>query len=278
MKKIFLAFGLIATFATQGAWAQNQADATTTVKAPETTTTYFLNHAIAEFRQDTNVNQAYKLQDRSQQYVSYQQEARLGWKLGNDWQLVGIGAQVATTYGGNAPNTTTWTSADPSISLGHPIYKSPEFVMTGEARRYFRGFASTIKNQTDQYQYYLRASYTPTARWEIFNLVSPHYYAQPQFADADTTYYLEGKTVASYRMSKWWTLGVGQYTQLEYHSRTETGLNVEVFPAVEIDLAPNLMIWPAIFVPVAAQAAVGGGATSASVDNTRAELYIMATL
>ena len=247
-------------------------------KLPKAQDNSILKNVIAEFRSDDTANQAYKFNNTKESYLGLEQEVRLGWKFDNGIAVSLIGAEVLTTYGADAAQSQTWTSADPSVNLMHAIYKDETYKVTGEARLYFRAATSTIQSHTDQYQYYLRALAYLGGKYEAFNVFSPHVMVQPGYASTDITSYWEDRTGLVYRLNKSVALGLGQYTQVEEHAGTQAGLNVELYPVVELKLAPTVTLWPTIFVPVAAQATVSGGATSANLDNTRAELYLLMSL
>jgi hypothetical protein len=268
----------LAAFVGASATAQTpaQTSAQSVIQVPGTTD-FISKHLLTEIRSDDLVNQAYKLQDKQENYLSLQQEARLGWKFDSGWQLFAVASETLNTYGSNAQQSSSWADQDASLDLVHPIVKNDNLTMSGELRRYFRGLTSTIQTQTDQYQYYYRTVYHPSAELEIYNNLSPHYFVRPTNLPTSVTTYFEERSTATWRMNKFWGLGVGQYTQLENHASSETGLSVEVYPAIELDVASNVIIWPTIYLPVVAQAAVAGGATSAALDNARAEIYVIIT-
>ena len=241
------------------------------------TTDFISKHLLTEIRSDDNVNQAYKLQDKKENYLSLQQEVRLGWKFDSGWQLFAVASETLNTYGSDAQQSSNWVDQDASLDLVHPILKDDSLTLSGELRRYFRGSTSTIQSQTDQYQYYFRTVYNPSADLELYNNLSPHYFVRPTNLPTSVTTYFEDRSSATWRMNKFWALGVGQYSQLENHASSETGLNVEVYPSIELNVANNVTIWPTVYLPVVAQAAVSGGATSAALDNARAEIFVLIT-
>ena len=263
-------------------WAEESGNATS-ISAPKSEVAPSLTSGglIAEFRSDDSVNQAYRFNDPKENYLNLQQEVRLGWKINDMTSLVLIGDEVLNTYGGAAAQTSAWTAADPSALFVHPIYKDDSWRITGEGRLYFRAAPSTIQNHTDQYQYAIRASDQISGRLEFSTYFSPHAYVQPGYSKYDVTSLWEERNSLAYRFNKDFSLGLGQYTQVvEYFGGVPAGLNVELYPAIEVALAPGVTLWPTVFFPVAAQYVYNGalGATNASLDNARAEFYLIVAL
>jgi hypothetical protein len=226
--------------------------------------------------------------DSTQQYIfndptkkNYEgtQEAFLGYKLSSGWSLYGVMKAYAESYNGQSTQTFHWVSGDSSITVGHPLlYKSYNFEVGGQFRTYIGMSPYTVQNAISPFAYYSTMTYKPGGRVEIVNTFIPRYYYEANYTPGDTNTYFEDRTTWTKTENNWFAYGLGQWAQLENHSKTTSGYCVEVYPYANFKLSPGVTVGPRVYFPLSANGSVYEGPTSAALDNIRAEVFVGATL
>lgn len=194
----------------------------------------------------------------------------------------GFGAYgQAVTSGPMAAGTgrTAVGAGDPSVTLLHPDYfRGQSLTVAGQFRAYFPVSDRSVTQNIHQFAYYLMETYKMPRMWSMFNQTVPRYFAQSVTKDTDTTYYVEDLTTLSKQVASTWALGVSQWTQVETHSATPTGVAVDAGVFARWTPIANIWIEPRLLTPVYIKNAVYDQSTSVALAGSRAELYAQLTL
>ncbi len=199
-----------------------------------------------------------------------------------------IGAVHESGWGGYAQGVAsgtitgvnnTLTSGDASVTVLHPdLYKGTALTLSGQFRRYFAVSERSINLAQKQWAYYLYATYKLPAQLSIWNQATPRYFEQPSYSATNTTTYFEDITTLTKSLSSKWAAGVGQWTQVENHSVTNTGVSVDAQIFARFTPIANIWIEPRLITPLYIKNAVFDQARNVSISGARAELYAQMTL
>lgn len=205
------------------------------------------------------------------------QEVFLGYKFDNEWGGFAQVTQYRQQY--NNSNLDRWSSGDPSLTLLHPnLFDNGAVRVLGQFRAYLP-YTDRSKNQNiRQFAYYSTQIFALGNGQEIFNQVIPRYFAADKYNDADTTWYVENRTIYTKKISSWCKLGIGNWLQIENHSATTTGYTSEVIPQVDFLVSSNITFGPRVALPIYSQNSVYDGPKNATLQEARGELFFQATL
>ncbi len=170
-------------------------------------------------------------------------------------------------------------AGDPSFTLLHPDwFRGTSVTLGGQYRSYFPN--STRSRDLGQYQqaYYLYTTWRMPAQWTLWNQTTPRYFIQSRYNPTDTTFYVEDLTTVSKQLTSTLAAGIGQWTQVETHDRSSTGVSVDVSTFVRYTPIQNLWLEPRLILPAYEKNAVYDAAPTAALQNARAELYAQMTL
>ncbi len=177
-------------------------------------------------------------------------------------------------------NATDVAHGDPSITILHPDwYRGTSLTLSGQLRRYFPVSQFSDDRGIKQWAYYLYTTYQLPRQWSIWNQTVPRYFEQSKrLAASDTTMYIEDLGTLTKSLSTHWAAGVGQWTQVEGHRATDTGISVDVSGFVRYMPIANLWIEPRIILPAYIKNAVYDQSSSVSLSAAKTELYAQMTL
>jgi hypothetical protein len=170
-------------------------------------------------------------------------------------------------------------AGDPSFTLLHPDwYRGTSVTLGGQYRAYFPNSARSRDLDLYQQAYYLYTTWKMPAMWTLWNQTAPRYFIQSHYGPSDTTYAIEDLTTLSKQLSPTLSAGIGQWTQVEAHDKTATGVSVDISTFVRYTPIQNLWIEPRLLLPAYEKNSVYDAAPTASLRNARAELYAQMTL
>ena len=196
----------------------------------------------------------------------------LGFAHASGWGLSGQAVTSGTSYGDEKKNS--MGAGDPSLTLIHPtLYKSSDFQLSGQFRRYFAVTDRSKDRGQAQYAYYLYANRNLPGRWVIWNQATPRYFAQTYFQRFDTKYLFEDLTTLTKTQNTWFAYGVAQFTQFEWHENEAMGSAIDGSVFAKFTPVSNFSIEPRFILPLHVQNTVYDSATSVSLKNFKAELY-----
>lgn len=254
--------------------------------APTTTSTKLVESVskpapfkiTAGLKSYTDSGRVSALQSDTLRTLKSKNKIQLGLKLSSGWGLQAQFVSKAEAYGAQSKTRERVIPDDWSLTLAHPIYKNDNLSLTGSLREYFPVNNFSVNRGLYQKAYYLNLNYKMAADWVFFNQTINRYFVQNYYKPTDTRWVIEDYTTISRNTNDWLRIGLGQRTQVEFHSETPTGNCVEVYPYVDFMLGKNFFAGPRIFLPVAVQNSIYEGPTSVSVQNIYGEFYIQATL
>jgi hypothetical protein len=193
------------------------------------------------------------------------------------WGLSVMGVQYGETYKDN--NKSNYGAIDPSVTLIHPkIYDDGTLKLFGQLRRYFPASAFTLSRHQEQYAYYLFATYKMPRAVDMFNQLTPRYFAQDFYKPSDSVYFVEDYTTITKKINSWFKYGIGQHTQVEWHESTSPGRVVELYPLVDFVMNDNMFFEPRVFIPIYKTNEVWDSPRAVSLDSTMFELFWQASI
>jgi hypothetical protein len=241
---------------------------------------YVLDHVLLGMRSYNDTTQVRLMQNPTNQSLLGTQEFYAGWKFESGWSL---SAMVVQTYSVNnsqaAQPGLQWEVSDPSITIGHPeLYHEGGLKIIGQFREYFAMSPYFLNHHISEFAYYSLLEYKFAGGSKLFNALIPRYYYEPEYIAGDTTTYLEDATNWSRKLNRSFSMGVGQWTQVENHSTNTTGYCSEVYPFVEYKWSDKVTISPRVLFPILTSGSVYQGPTAVSLDNVRANIFFQAAL
>ncbi len=221
---------------------------------------------------------AYEYNDDNGRRLRQKYEYYLGAVHKSGWGAYGQAQTSGTTFAG-----TKYSSAiqggDASVTLLHPdFYKDASLTLAGQFRRYFAITARSKGRDQKQWAYYFYTTYKMPASYVIWNQATPRFFDQDFYKKGDTTYYFEDVTNLTKQLNQELALGIGQWTQVEWHSRTDTGISVDASVFARYTPIANIWIEPRLILPAYVHNTVFDAARKVALDGARAELYAQITL
>lgn len=271
--KVLLAISLSLAAATV-AQAQNTSVSTTS----ESTTAAPATVRLMSGLKSTNDSARFVDQNNSQaRTLKAKQEIYLGARHTSGWGAYGQVVQTRAAF--NDSKKDRWVSEDPSVTLLHPEYYSDTVSSwSGQFRLYFPVSSSSKPLNRYQAAYYLTYKEKINFQDDFSNQLIPRAYFQNSYLATDRTFYVEDKATFSRKVNSWFKAGIGQWTQIESHNRSETGATIDVFPYADFILSKNVFIGPRVFLPLFVQGSVNEGARAARADHAFAEVYLEAKI
>lgn len=203
----------------------------------------------------------------------------LGFVHATGWGAYAQGVTSGTTFAEANSNANTLGGGDASLTILHPdYYKGTSMTISGQFRRYLAVTDRSKDRGQKQWAYYLYTTYKLPAQWGIWNQATPRYFEQSYYKTTDTTLYFEDITTLTKAISTHWAAGVGQWTQVEGHSETPTGVSVDAQIFARYMPIANIWIEPRIVAPVYIKNAVFDQSRNVSLQGLKAELYAQMTL
>lgn len=204
-------------------------------------------------------------------------EYYLGAVHTSGWGLYGQAVTSGTVK--QDPVATDVAHGDPSVTILHPDwYRGTSLTLSGQFRRYFAVTDRSVNRGQKQWAYYLYTTYQLPKQWSIWNQTVPRYFEQAYYQPSDTTYYIEDLGTITKSLSTHFAAGVGQWTQVEAHRETPTGVSVDVQAFVRYMPIANIWIEPRIILPAYIKNAVYDQSKAVSLSAAKAELYAQMTL
>ena len=219
----------------------------------------------------------FELADEKGRRMKQKHEIYAGAQHENGW---GGYAQAVTSGTRMAQDSTNNLNAgDPSLTLLHPdFYKGTSLTVSGQFRQYFP--ITDRSRDRNQYAsaYYLTTAYKVTGAWSLWNQAIPRYFNQGFYKKGDTTSFFEDLSNVTYKFNDSLSMGLGQWTQVEWHEAQPMGTSVDVMPFVKYSPIANLSIEPRVYFPAYLQNKVNDAARAVALDNARAEIYAQIAL
>lgn len=221
---------------------------------------------------------AFEYNDKEGRRLRQKYEYYLGAVHKSGWGGYGQAQTSGTTFAGEK-NSSAIQGGDASVTILHPdFYKGPSLSLGGQFRRYFAVTARSKGRDQKQWAYYLYTTYKMPASWVLWNQATPRFFDQDFYKKGDTTYYFEDVTNLTKALSQELALGIGQWTQVEWHSRTDTGTSVDASLFARWTPIANIWIEPRLILPAYVHNTVFDAARKVALDGARAELYAQITL
>lgn len=224
----------------------------------------------------------YELDNQNGKRYIQKQEYYIGFVHANGWGLYGQAVTSGPTYAGigsQLRGAGVVGAGDPSVTIVHPdLYRGNSLTLGGQLRSYFPVTDRSQDRQQHQFAYYLYTTVKLARGWSIWNQTVPRYFSQSYYKSPDTTYYVEDLGTLAKSLSARWSAGVGEWTQVEAHRDTETGVAVDLEVFARFTPIANLWIEPRLIVPAVIKNTVYDQASAVSLSNARAELYAQLTL
>jgi hypothetical protein len=220
---------------------------------------------------------AYEYNDENGRRLKQKHEYYLGAVHKSGFGAYGQAVTSGTTYAGDRGSAVA--GSDPSVTILHPdFYKGTSLTLSGQFRRYFAVSDRSKNRDQKQWAYYLYTTYKMPASLVVWNQATPRFFDQDFYKKGDTTYYFEDITNLTKSLSQSFALGVGQWTQVEWHDRASTGVSVDASVFARFTPIGNVMIEPRLILPAYVSNVVFDAARKAALDGARAELYAQITL
>ncbi len=225
---------------------------------------------------------AYELDNVNGRRYIQKQEYYLGFVHENGWGLYGQAVTSGPTYAGQGnrlKGSGVVGAGDPSMTILHPDwYRGSSLTLAGQLRSYFPVTDRSQDRQQHHFAYYLYTTVKLARSWTIWNQTVPRYFSQSYYQAKDTTYYIEDLGTLAKAVSTRWSLGVGEWTQVEAHQETKTGVAVDLKAFARFAPIANIWIEPRFIIPALIKNAVYDQAQAVSLSNARVELYAQITL
>jgi hypothetical protein len=136
----------------------------------------------------------------------------------------------------------------------------------------------SVNDRQWQQAYYTNSLLKLKNKFDLANFSVSRYFSQPNYKPTDATFYTEDFTPLTRSLNKWVRVGFGQHSQIEFHPSTPTGFTVDLYPLVDIMIAPTVFFGPRVYFPVIVSGSVYDSARNVSMNEVQAELYLNATL
>jgi hypothetical protein len=258
--------------------ASNSLSAPFKIKAPQ-----IGNYKMkAGIKSQNTTARIYEFDNENGKRYIQKQEYYLGFVHENGWGLYGQAVTSGPTYAGQGnglKGAGVVGAGDASATILHPDwFRGNSLTLGGQFRSYFPVTDRSQDRQQHQFAYYLYTSVKLARSWSIWNQTVPRYFSQSYYKPSDTTYYLEDLGTLAKALSSRWSVGVGEWTQVEAHSETKTGVAVDLEAFARFMPIANIWIEPRFIVPAIIKNAVYDQAQGVSLSNARAELYAQMTL
>jgi hypothetical protein len=196
--------------------------------------------------QDVNNPNGRRYELQNEDYVSLVH--RSGWGLSLMYVTDGDAFDNSKAGGGQAA---VYGPGDASVTLLMPtVYQGRDLTLTDQFRAYYPNSNWSASHEIHQYAYYLFANYNMPKGLNLWNQLTPRYFAQPTYGASDTTYFIEDYSALTQRVNSWLRYGVGQHSQEEWHYQTAAGTSVEVYPLVDFFISANVFIEPRLKFPL----------------------------
>ena len=219
-----------------------------------------------------------ELADEKGRRYKMKNEFYAGLTHSSGWGVTAMGVQSGESFADETRSH--FAAGDPSVTLAHPaLYQNEDLKVTGQFRKYFAESARSLDRNQNQYAYYLFATYALGKGVNLFNQLTPRYFAQSYYKDTDTTHYVEDFTTIAKTQNSWFKYGLGQHSQFEWHNKTTNGTVTEIYPFVDVVLSRNIFVEPRFYLPVyRTGGAVYDAPKSVSLDQTQAELFVQVSI
>jgi hypothetical protein len=219
-----------------------------------------------------DLGRKYELETIGGKNYSWLTELRIGIKHSSGWGFILTGRQSTESYDDTTKDVHTYTDA--SAIIPHPVwYKDNTVSVGGSFRFYYPTSPHSYSVSKYTYAYYNTLSWEVTPELNIGNYLIPRYFQQATYADDDATLYIEDDTPIMYKLASWVSIGVGQYTQYEWHKVTAMGSETDVYPVIDFNLNDNVTLEGRFYMPVYIYNSVGGGASATYIENSYGELF-----
>ncbi len=164
---------------------------------------------------------------------------------------------------------------DASLIIGHPaLYKSESLSIGGQLRPYIPTSERSQKNDFRQVRYQSFADITMPAKWGLSNMLMPIWMTSNNMSADSSDIYVYDCLELTHQTAQTVRFGLGQQTQWEHHVGTPAGTTVEVYPFVDIEWIPNVLIEPKVYLPVFVSNLVDGAPSVVAMSQLQAELYV----
>ncbi|MBC7742795.1 MAG: hypothetical protein H7061_11385 [Bdellovibrionaceae bacterium] len=254
-----------------------QSTETLTMKAPPVTATVPTPSLLLGFKSYNDTGRFGTINDAKGQTYSGKQEAFLGYRFQSGWGGFVQATQYRYQYNDSTLNK--WSASDTSVTLIHPdIYNDGTFKVIGTVRAYIPQTDRSKSKNIRQYAYYSTQLYAFAKGHDLFNQIIPRFFVADRYSDADTTFYIEDRTVYTEKLATWARWGIGNWFQYEKHSATIAGYSDEIIPQFDFILNSNFYFGPRLSLPVFTQNSVYDAPKNATWDQARAELFLQVTL
>jgi hypothetical protein len=224
----------------------------------------------------------YEYDNKDGKRYQAKQEYYLGLVDQSGWGAYGQAVTSGPLYAGQGAelkNHGSLGAGDPSVTLLHPDwYRGTSLTLSGQYREYFPVADRSLRLSIHQHAYYLYTAYKMPRMWSVWNQTVTRYFQQSIYGPGDTDSYVEDLGTFSKQITSTLALGVGQWTQVEHHDQTATGVAVDVEAFVRYTPIQNVWIEPRLILPAYIKNAVYDQAKAVSLENARAELYAQMTL
>jgi|GEM_PF-2112958 len=236
----------------------------------------------AGIKSQNTTGRLYEMNNPDGRRYQAKQEYYTGLVHKSGWGAYGQAVTSGPLYGGNGqnlPGAGSLGAGDPSLTVLHPDwYRGTSLTLGGQYRSYFPISDRSLDRQQHQQAYYLYTTYKMPAQWTIWNQTVPRYFIQSYYKPSDTTFYVEDLGTLTKQLTTRWAAGVGQWTQVETHRETKTGVSVDLSGFVRYTPIQNVWIEPRLILPAYVKESVYDAAKAVSLQNARAELYAQMTL
>lgn len=204
-------------------------------------------------------------------------EYYLGAVHSSGFGAYGQAVTSGTTFAGTGKSAIV--GGDPSVTILHPdFYKDASLTLSGQFRRYFAVSDRSKSRDQKQYAYYFYTTYKMPAAWTAWNQATPRFFDQDIYKVGDTHFYFEDVTNLTKQINQSLALGIGQWTQVEWHDRTDTGISVDASVFARFTPIGNIWIEPRLILPAYVHNTVFDAPRKVALDGARAELYAQITL
>ncbi|RYZ76092.1 MAG: hypothetical protein EOP05_06060 [Proteobacteria bacterium] len=228
----------------------------------------------AVLKNTMTMGRKYELEEIGGRNFALKNELVLGIKHKSGWGF-SIADDIRQTNNNDHSKDKRNNITDASLILSHPAIVKNESMSLGG---YLRPYLPTSNRSQDsgfrQLRYYSFLDITMPAKWGLSNLMIPMFFTDNAKKAEDADFLFYESLELTHQTAKTVRFGFGQQTQYEHHRGTPSGTTVEVYPFVDIEIIPNVLIEPKFYLPVFVQNLVDGAPAAVSLAQSQAELYI----
>lgn len=228
----------------------------------------------AQLKNTLTAGRKYELEEIGGRNYFLKNELVLGVKHKSGWGLSVAEDIRQTSNNADTPDKSA-RAADASVIVGHPaLYKSDSLSVGGQLRAYLPTTEGSQKSGFRQLRYYSFADFTMPEKWGLSHLLMPIYMTSDKMGDTDADWLVYESLELTHQTAKTVRFGFGQQTQWEHHMGTPAGTTVEVYPFVDIEWIPNVLIEPKLYMPVFVNGLVDGAPGIVAMSQIQAELFV----